>query len=41
LAQTHAKAGNFPRAIAAAEEGIKYAPDDPRAKALLQSLRNR
>jgi tetratricopeptide (TPR) repeat protein len=41
LAQTYARLQQIPAAITAVEEGLKYAPDDPRAKHLLEQLRPR
>jgi len=41
LAQTHMQLQQVPEAIAAFEAGLKYSPDDPRAKRLLEQLRGR
>jgi tetratricopeptide (TPR) repeat protein len=39
LAQTYAQLRQIPQAIAAFEEGLKYSPDDPKAKRMLEQLR--
>jgi predicted Zn-dependent protease len=39
LAQTHAQQGQIPDAILSLEEGLKYSPEDPNARRMLELLR--
>jgi predicted Zn-dependent protease len=41
LAQTFAQLGRRSQALQSLEEGLKYAPDDPAARALWQQLEGR